>query len=121
MSTGQKVSLVFIIAAIIGWVKIANAPLSKEEAAEKEHENHIKSARAMCKHEIKKRLHDPDSIEWRYEPLDQIVREEKPGQWMVQLTFRAKNKLGALVLGKQMCELSYDGKHFNLLRIQSVK
>lgn len=121
MNTSQKVSLVFIIAVIVVWVKIANAPLTKEEAAEKEHEDQIKSARATCKYEIKKRLHDPDSIEWGYEPLDQIVLEEKPGQWMVQLTFRAKNKFGALVLGKQMCELSHDGKHFNLLRIQSVK
>lgn len=120
MSTSQKVSLVFIFVLIFAWIMIANAPLSKEEAAKKEHEDQIKSARATCKHEIRTRLHDPDSIEWGYEPLDQIVLEEKPGQWMVQLAFRAKNKLGAMVLEKYMCNLSYNDKKFILRSIKSA-
>ena len=121
MSTSQKVSLVVILVIVAGWIKIANAPLTKEEEAKKAREALTKSARATCKYEIKKRLHDPDSIEWGYEPLDMIIFEEKPGVWIVQLKFRAKNQFGALVVGKQKCVLAHDGKHFNLISMKSVK
>lgn len=60
-------------------------------------------ARHACREFIERALNDPSSAEWPYKDDWQITAAGE-NTWKVQVTMRAKNGFGALVLSTFICE-----------------
>lgn len=62
------------------------------------------AARLACRDRIATRLHDPGSVEWG-DLADWLATAPQGGVITVYPEYRARNRLGALVLTEQVCEV----------------
>lgn len=101
---GQKIvyygSTVFIIIVIAGFIRsCANEPRSEQYISD--------MMISMCNVEVKERLKDPGSFE--QERGGTVTSRTKSG-FVVDLSYRAKNSLGAFVPGTARCMFDSNGK-----------
>lgn len=118
MKTRGRIPAKLLIFGYLGTLGLATGtwlyftPSSPPRAAEAV-EAPVEAARRMCRHFIRGALHDPASAEWmdqRTWPATRIG-----GVWEVRAIYRAKNPLGATVLQRTECKLTFAGDTWTLV------
>lgn len=93
----------------------SKTPAQKAAEALQREEN---GARGACMLFIKQQLHDPSSADFE---TSAFTEKKKDGSWTVQRHLRAKNKLGALVLGVYECRVRLSGENWSLLSLKEIR
>lgn len=97
---------------------VVDAARAREAEIEAEREQ-AWSAVAACERALRASLHDPGSA--KMEPATGWFREKTGSGYAVQPRGRAKNQLGAYVLGVWDCDVSIDGGRAQVTRLEQIR
>lgn len=92
--------------------------LTPEQKAEKYLADSKVAAAYACRDLIKKTLHDPESAQWDRPWFTEATIAANV--WQVQVTGRAKNRLGAYALATYECKMRRDGDDWRLIGIKTL-
>lgn len=104
-----------VVAAIFSLVQCTSGE-SKRAGKAGSIEEVESNVRYACSRFVERLAHDPKSIQWEGRP-DWNVRRSADGSWGVDMTFRAKNAFGALVLNRKTCTVKVNGDDVTLMGI----